>query len=57
MFNRLLYLLAASGGWPLSLRWVSHSQPVPGRTGKSGVAAIRRAARKQRQRQKGRRHA
>ena len=57
MFSRLLYLLARFGCWQMPTRWISHSRPTPGRTGRSGVAASRRAARQQRQRQKARRHA
>lgn len=48
MFSRLFYLLARLGCWETPTRWISVSQPVPGRTGKSGAATIQRAARKRR---------
>lgn len=57
MFRSLFHMLAGFNLWPLPIRWISHSRPIPGRTGKSGVAAIRRAARKRKHRQKkGQRH-
>ena len=35
--------------WP-AMQWVTISQPVPGRHGKSGAAAIKRAARRRKAR-------
>lgn len=44
---RCLPLLASP--WPV-MQWVASSQPVPGRHGKSGAAAVKRAARRRKAR-------